>query len=236
MIYEDVLCPYFLSLIHKTNKKSQDIAKRIINLIEDLAGHKNIEVRDFIRVGFCEPLIPKLNPCSDIEKYLLPKSLELAKDIAWNRFGLDHRMGWKKAKEWHFPYSEYFGMIANKPTVKDTELQKIYDQVYAAKVSDHMPGGFAQMLKEEVLLDPSGTKLLSLKKSEQLLLAITERIKSKDNPLSDNELETAKVIMYNLRDSIFMAKKAMTNPIKIAHTKNPNENKKNNREEKRRTE
>jgi len=232
LIYEDVLCPYFLSLINKSNKKSKDIAKRIINLIEELAEHKNIEVGNFVQVGFLERLVHDIIPRKDLEKYLSPSSLKLAKEIAWNRYGLDHRIGWKKAKEWYFPYSKYFGMIANKPIVQDAELQKIYDQVYAPEVSDYIPGGFPQMLKEEVLLDPSGTKLFSLKKSEQLLAAITERIENKDNHLSDDDLETAKVIMYNLRDSISLAKNYMTNPIKLPHTKNPIENGKNNHEEK----
>jgi hypothetical protein len=222
--YEGVLCGYYVQLIKNPTEDNKKIMNKIMCLVDDLAGHENYYVRNVIQVSFCEPLIPELNPYSDVEKYLLPKALDLAKEIAWSVFGLDHRIGWKKAKEWYFSYSKYFGMIANKPIVQDAGLQKIYDQVYAPEVSDYIPGGFPQMLKEEVL---AGVKLWSLQKSEKLLLAITERIENKDNPLSDDELETAKVIMYNLRDSISLAKNYMANPIKLPHTKNPIENEKN---------
>ncbi len=227
-IYESVLCGYYVQLIKNPTEDNKKIMNKIMCLVDDLAGHENYYVRNVIQVSFCEPLIPELSPYSDVEKYLLPKALDLAKEIAWSVFGLDHRMGWKKAKEWYFSYSKYFGMIANKPIVQDAGLQKIYDQVYAPEVSDYIPGGFPQMLKEEVLLGPSGTKLFSLKKSEQLFAAITERIEDEDNPLSDDELETAKVIMYNFRDSISLAKNYMTNPIKLPHTENPIENEENN--------
>ena len=46
--------------------------------------------------------------------------------------------------------------------------------------------------------------------------------------LSQEDLETAKVIMYNLRDSISLAKNYMANPIKLPHTKNHVENRENN--------
>ena len=200
--YESVLCEYYIQLRKIPTEENKKIMDKIMYLVEDLAGHENYYVRNVIAVSFCEPLIPKLSPYSDVEKHLLPKSLELAKRIAWNRYGLDHRIGWKKAKEWHFPYEKYFGMIANKPIVQDPDLQKIYDQVYEPDVSDYIPGGIPHMLKEEVL---AGAKLWSLQKAESLLESITQRIENKERPLSDDELETAKVVMHNLRDSISLA-------------------------------
>ena len=95
-IYEDVVCGYYVQLIKNPTKENKKIIEKIMHLVEDLAGHKNYYVRNVIEVSFCEPLIPELNPYSDVEKYLLPKALALAKSIAMLRFGIDANQGWKK--------------------------------------------------------------------------------------------------------------------------------------------
>jgi hypothetical protein len=228
LIYEDVLCPYFLSLIKKTDKESKDITKRIINLIEELANHDDFEVRCIAQVGFLERLVHDMNPRKDLEKYLLPASLELAKEIAWDRFGLDHRIEWKKAKYHRFPYEKYFGIIPNKPEVTDKELQDIYDKIYREEIHKVMPGGVAWALKKQV---EKGKNLTYLPIAEILLCEIIKIIENKKSFLSQEDLETAKVIMYNLRDSISLAKNYMANPIKLPHTKNHVENRENNHEE-----
>lgn len=201
-IYESVLCPYFLLLIKRDDEQSKDTVKRIVELIEELANHKDFEVRCVAQVSFCEPLLYKLKPPKDIEKYLLPKSLELAKQTGWDIFGLDHRIGWKSAVEWYRPYEEYFGMIANKPDTNDQKLQTIYNQLYDP-THDKMPGGIAQMMKWHA---KKGSKQVYLPEAERLLIEITKRIEDKNNPLQESDLETVQVIMYNLRDSIKLAK------------------------------
>ena len=94
--YESVLCGYYVQLIKNPTEENKKIIEKIMYLVEDLAGHKNYYVRNVIEVSFCEPLIPELNPYSDVEKYLLPKALALAKSIAMLRFGIDANQGWKK--------------------------------------------------------------------------------------------------------------------------------------------
>ena len=95
-IYESVLCGYYVQLIKNPTEENKKIMEKIMYLVEDLAGYENYHVRNVIEVSFCEPLIPELNPYSDVEKYLLPKALALAKSIAMLRFGIDADQGWKK--------------------------------------------------------------------------------------------------------------------------------------------
>ena len=154
--------------------------------------------------------------------------MELAKEIAWDSFGLDYRIEWKKAKYHRSPYQKYFGIIPNKPKISDKELQDIYDKIYREEIHEVMPGGVAWALKKQV---EKGKNLTYLPIAEILLCEIIKTIEKKKSLLSQEDLETAKVIMYNLRDSISMAKKSMTNSTKSPHTKNPIENKENNREE-----
>jgi hypothetical protein len=94
-IYESILCPYFLMLIEHTDKKNKDVVSRIINLIEELACNEDFEVRCVASVSFCEPLLAQLKVTKDIEKYLLPKSLQLAREIGKQVFGFDSKT-WKK--------------------------------------------------------------------------------------------------------------------------------------------
>lgn len=97
-VYQDVLCKYFLMLIKKKDKKSKEIVNHIVNLIEKLASHGDFQVRCVADVSFCEPLLDQLKPKKDIEKYLLPKSLELARDVGKRMFDLDP-LTWEEKKK-----------------------------------------------------------------------------------------------------------------------------------------
>jgi hypothetical protein len=202
-IFEDVVCYYFLDLMKDNSRSSEEIMKRISQLIEDFVTHSENTVRGLGEVGFIEALLAKLEPPSDIEKYLLPHSLEAAKRIGWDIFGLDYRIGWKKAKEWHYPYEKYFGMIPNKPEAKDVKLKEIYDQLYSRE--DGMPGGVAFMLGQQVKRNKEQTLL---PKAKALLDKVIERITDDKRKLSKSDFETAEVIMHNLKDAIKLAEES----------------------------
>jgi hypothetical protein len=89
IVYEDVLCPYYMLLLKRNDKKSKEIAKRIKELIELLANHHEFEVRCLAKVGFLEKLVHDIKPRKLLDKVLLPKSLEMAKSIAKNAYDLD---------------------------------------------------------------------------------------------------------------------------------------------------
>jgi hypothetical protein len=93
--YEDILCPFFLSLLEDETKDSKKIIEKIVLLIEELVKHDDFEVRCVAYVSFIEPLLDKIQPTQSIEKYLLPKSLEKARHIAKDQFGMNPKT-WKK--------------------------------------------------------------------------------------------------------------------------------------------
>lgn len=205
--YENVFVYFLVDILKKisTTEQDKELLSRCFQFIEELSSHENFEVRCLSKVGIIESLLDKIKPTRDIEKYLGPNSLQLAKESAWDHFGIDFRIGWQKAKEWHYGYSKYFGMIANKPETGDLKLQEIYNKLY--KDSDPIPGGIAQMLKET---SKQGRRFYKseelLKKASSLLTQLTARIENKDNPLPEYEEETAVILMLNLRDSINLVK------------------------------
>ena len=89
IIYDDVFCPYVLSLIDgKSNLKSnRQILDRSFNLVEELANNEDFEVRCVAKVSFVEPFTSKIKPMKDVEKYLKPTSLQMAREIAKEQFG-----------------------------------------------------------------------------------------------------------------------------------------------------
>ena len=97
VIYEDIFSYYVFDLMNKHNRTKQedDTLKRSFELIEELAHDEDIEVRNVAKVSFIEPILGKLQPTKDIEKYLLPKSLQLAMDIGQFRFGFNPKT-WEK--------------------------------------------------------------------------------------------------------------------------------------------
>jgi hypothetical protein len=88
-LYEDILCPYCISLIKKEDNHSLEIVKRIMILIESLIKHQDFQVQCLAKVGFLEKLVHDLSPRKDLEKYLLHKSLEAARIIAKKMYGLN---------------------------------------------------------------------------------------------------------------------------------------------------
>jgi hypothetical protein len=203
IIYQDIFSYYILDLINKKDKTKADkgILSRSFELLEELVNDEDVEVRSVAAFSFIEPLLARLKPTKAIERYMLLKSFELAKEVGWNMYGFDYRVGWRVANEWHSPYTEYFGMIPNKPETKDAGLEEIYDKLYSRE--DKMPGGVAFMLTAQVRKNMESTLL---PKAEVLLGEITERITDTEKKLSKSDFETAEVVMYNLRDAVKLAK------------------------------
>lgn len=94
-IYEDAFCPYVLDLIKKNDKESRKKVKKAFELIEELVQHENYDVRCLAEVGFIEGFICKLQPTKDVERYLLPKSLEAAREIA-NEYLIFNPQTWEE--------------------------------------------------------------------------------------------------------------------------------------------
>ena len=86
-IYEDVFCPYVLDLIKKGDKESKEKAHKAFSLVEEIINHPNFEVTCIAYVGFIEKFTAEMKPMKDVEKYLSPKSLEAAREIAQKWFG-----------------------------------------------------------------------------------------------------------------------------------------------------
>ena len=59
-ILEEIVCPYFITLIQENNKKNIDIINRIVNLIEEWINHDNLDIRGIAEVSFIEALVAKL--------------------------------------------------------------------------------------------------------------------------------------------------------------------------------
>lgn len=94
-IYEDAFCYYVLELIKSNDKESKKKVKKAFALIEELTHEEDFEVRCVAKVSFIEPFLSKIEPMKEVEKYLGPKSLEMAREIASFRFGMNPRT-WKK--------------------------------------------------------------------------------------------------------------------------------------------
>jgi hypothetical protein len=87
IIFDRIFVPYILNLINK-NPKDKNV-KRAFKMIEEMLQHKNFDVMCVAKVEFIEPFLNKIQPTKDIEKYLLPKSLEAARDLARKWFKID---------------------------------------------------------------------------------------------------------------------------------------------------
>ena len=84
-IYEDVLRPYFLSLLDKSGFVSRKALKKIAELIDELLQHEDFDVMCIAKIGFLEGLLHDLygqGRITLIEKYLLPHSVKVAKELA----------------------------------------------------------------------------------------------------------------------------------------------------------
>lgn len=88
-IYESVFFRFVLHLMQQrqSSKESRDKLKVAFDLIEEIANHKDFETRCVVKVSFIEPFTAAMKPMKDVEKYLGPKSLEMARDIAQSLFG-----------------------------------------------------------------------------------------------------------------------------------------------------
>jgi hypothetical protein len=80
-VYEDAFCYYVLDLIQKNDPKDEAKIKHAFGFIEELIQHEDFNVRCIAKVGFIEAFICKLEPTTDIPKYLGSKSLKAAKDL-----------------------------------------------------------------------------------------------------------------------------------------------------------
>ena len=89
LIYEDVFCNYVLDLIKNPHaiKNTRQKLKAAFDLIEELANHEEFEVRCVAEVSFIEKFTHDLKPMKDVEKYLGPTSLKMAREIAQERYG-----------------------------------------------------------------------------------------------------------------------------------------------------
>lgn len=94
-IYEDALCPFVLDLIQKNDRESKKKIEKIFHLIEEIARNENFYISNVAYVSFIEPFIAKVKPMKDATKYLEPKSLEMAREIAEDRYGCNART-WEK--------------------------------------------------------------------------------------------------------------------------------------------
>jgi len=97
LYYEDIFCPFVLELINKNQKTvhEKELIKRCFLLIEELSNHKSFEVRCVAKIGFLERLVAEIIPTKRIEEYVLPKSLELAREIGFERYGFNP-ITWEK--------------------------------------------------------------------------------------------------------------------------------------------
>jgi hypothetical protein len=88
-LYERVLCAYVLNMIKQKKLEDSQKIKEVFQFIEELMQHEDFEVRCVAKVSFIEPLLDKIEPTKEIEKYLGPFSLEAARNIGSFRFGLN---------------------------------------------------------------------------------------------------------------------------------------------------
>ncbi|MBW8309449.1 MAG: hypothetical protein K0M45_07440 [Candidatus Paracaedibacteraceae bacterium] len=97
-IYEDVFFDYVISLISDDSGKNKAEIKKAFELIEELANHEDFETRCVAEVSFIEPLLDKLESTKDIEKYVGPRSLQMAREIGSFRFGFNP-ITWEKEED-----------------------------------------------------------------------------------------------------------------------------------------
>lgn len=88
-LYETAFLPYVLDLIKKDNTANKKKIDKAFNLIEEMLGHENFHVRCVAEVEFIEPFVATLEPTKDVEKYLRPKSLAAARDLARKWFKIN---------------------------------------------------------------------------------------------------------------------------------------------------
>lgn len=86
-IYEDILCPFVLELIQKNDKKSKKKIVQFFDLIEEIASNSNFYISNVAYVSFIEKFIHDISSMKDVEKYLGPISLDMAREIAKERYG-----------------------------------------------------------------------------------------------------------------------------------------------------
>ena len=91
LVYEDILSYFILNLLNKDYliPQEKELIKKLFKLIEELATHEDHEVRCVAEVSLIEPLLDKMNPIEKLINHLLPKSLELAKEVGKFRFGFN---------------------------------------------------------------------------------------------------------------------------------------------------
>jgi hypothetical protein len=98
IIYEDIFSYFISDFINKKSdltEEEKQIVERSFKLIEELAHHEDFEVRCVVEVSFIEPLLDKIKPMKKIEEYILPKSLEMAREVVRERYELDP-ITWEK--------------------------------------------------------------------------------------------------------------------------------------------
>lgn len=86
-IFERVLCSYVLDMLNHKDFKDHAKMKKAFDLIENLINHEDFEVRCVAKVSFIEPFTCYMKPMQNVENYLEPKSLEMAREIAKERYG-----------------------------------------------------------------------------------------------------------------------------------------------------
>ena len=88
-LYETAFVPYVLDLIKDSSFESKKKLNKAFELIEHLIQNDDFHVRCVAEVEFIEPFLAMLEPTRDVEKYLRPKSLEIAKEIARKYFKIN---------------------------------------------------------------------------------------------------------------------------------------------------
>ena len=99
-LYETAFVPYVLSLIKECKKNSKEKLDKAFDLIEKIIQHDDFNVRCIAEVEFIEPFIAKIEPTKDVEKYLRPKSLETAREVARKCFTINPQT-WESTDKSH---------------------------------------------------------------------------------------------------------------------------------------
>ena len=86
-IYESALLPYVIKLIQENPKDKK--LDNIFDMIERIIKHDDFDIRCVAKVEFIEPFLLEIKPTKDVEKYLRPKSLAAARELARKWFKID---------------------------------------------------------------------------------------------------------------------------------------------------
>lgn len=89
IIYERIFVSYILQLIKDGDSKNKKKISKAFKMIENLLQHNDFNVRCVAEVEFIEPFLVKLKPTKDVEKYLMPKSLAVARELARRWFKIN---------------------------------------------------------------------------------------------------------------------------------------------------